>query len=603
VNINVVGRCSKPIFSYRCCCLLTGFSNEAGSVFDYLRGVRRPGLQLNIPELQSFHKAALSGIVAVWMLFIVVNWIGMAMRWFDALLDHGCSLTRAARAALLSDVRSWVESLSVNLQMLSVLLWGVLMYQRYYLHVPDEYNIYDNLYAKANLLMPAKREGDDDSLPRWALEDDDTGLHSLMRTLETVNAMSLFENLYWSMQFGNAALLFMQLLWMWDWQKHISVVLNTLRTASDTLLHFFLNLGWLLLCYAGLGHVLFGQDLLEYRSFFKALDSLGKFVGFMDYEAIKKVTHQQAASMPFAEQLSIGMFVCSIVVVMYFLLLNFLLVIIGDAMVKTKYRTQDEPRLFKEMGGMIEYTAQRVTWQWPQPRRFLKLLSRAAKPKLASPGPSTMREDGGATPLAGHMAAYRAASAARLAPQLSAPSFRRQASMRAQRGQLLRSSSAKMGQLQLKRILEEQQDMLSYRAVTRNSKKAKLSRAVTIAKNIRKELKGAMQFSVRVMCERERESVWAQPLSILRERATPTTIVCVFVWSSPRGLSVLRMHRSACRGRRGTPSPWRWTRAAWRRRWCGACGTRPSSGRRTTAGRSGRSVVRIVGGRVACGEL
>jgi len=90
-----------------------------------------------------------------------------------------------------------------------------------------------------------------------------------MRTLETVNAMSLFENLYWSMQFGNAALLFLQLLWMWDWQKPISVVLNTLRTASDTLLHFFLNLGWLLLCYAALGHVLFGQDIIEFRSFFK----------------------------------------------------------------------------------------------------------------------------------------------------------------------------------------------------------------------------------------------------------------------------------------------------------------------------------------------
>jgi hypothetical protein len=45
-----------------------------------------------------------------------------------------------------------------------------------------------------------------------------------MRTMETVNAMSLMENLYWSMQFGNAALLFVQLLWMWDWQRPISVV-------------------------------------------------------------------------------------------------------------------------------------------------------------------------------------------------------------------------------------------------------------------------------------------------------------------------------------------------------------------------------------------
>jgi hypothetical protein len=89
----------------------------------------------------------------------------MAMRWFEALLDHGCS----AFTAIFSDTRSLVESLSVNLQMLSVLLWGVLLYQRYYLHVPDEYKIYDNLYAKANLLMPAKHEGDDDSLPRYAI--------------------------------------------------------------------------------------------------------------------------------------------------------------------------------------------------------------------------------------------------------------------------------------------------------------------------------------------------------------------------------------------------------------------------------------------------
>lgn len=114
-------------------------------------------------------------------------------------------------------------------------------------------------------------------------------------------------------------------------------------------------------------------------------------MGFMDYEAIKKVTHQQAASMTFAEQLSIGMFVSSIVVLMYFLLLNFLLVIIGDAMVKTKFNTQSEPRLFQEMGRMMEYTAQRVTWRWPQPRRFLTLLARAPKPKRASPGERSVR--------------------------------------------------------------------------------------------------------------------------------------------------------------------------------------------------------------------
>jgi len=172
---------------------------------------------------------------------------------------------------------------------------------------------------------------------------------------------------------------------------------------------------------------------------------------------------------------------------------------------------------------MIEYTAQRVTWQWPQPRRFLKLLARAPKPKPKQTSPSTMREDGGATPLAGHMAAYRASSLVRLSSQLSAPSFRRQASMRVQqRGQLLRSSSAKMGQLQLRHILEEQQEMLSYRAVSRSSKKAKLSRAVTIAKNIRKELKGAMQFSVR-MCV----CVCGWPFLCHCERATPTTRVRV----------------------------------------------------------------------------
>jgi hypothetical protein len=94
-------------------------------------------------------------------------------------------------------------------------------------------------------------------------------------------------------------------------------VLNTLRAASSTLLHFFLNLGWLLVCYAGLGHVLFGQDIAQFRSFFAALDSLGKFVGFMDYEAIKAVTHQQAGDMTFAEAMSIGMFVSSIVILMY----------------------------------------------------------------------------------------------------------------------------------------------------------------------------------------------------------------------------------------------------------------------------------------------
>jgi hypothetical protein len=130
---------------------------------------RGRGSQLNIPELASFHKAALSGVVALWIVFVVFNWIAMAMRWFEALLDHGCSISAATRAAVFSDLRHFVESLSVNLQMLSVLLWGVLLYQRYYLEVPDTYDVYDNLYAKANLMMPAKHENGDTSLPRYAL--------------------------------------------------------------------------------------------------------------------------------------------------------------------------------------------------------------------------------------------------------------------------------------------------------------------------------------------------------------------------------------------------------------------------------------------------
>jgi hypothetical protein len=70
----------------------------------------------------------------------------------------------------------------------------------------------------------------------------------------------------------------------------------------------------------------------------------------------------------------------------YFLLLNFLLVIIGDAMVKTKYSTMGEARLFEEMGAMVEYCTQRALWQWPQPQRFLRALHRGAtQPSPGSP--------------------------------------------------------------------------------------------------------------------------------------------------------------------------------------------------------------------------
>jgi hypothetical protein len=62
-----------------------------------------------------------------------------------------------------------------------------------------------------------------------------------------------------------------------------------------------------------------------------------------------------------------------------------------------------------------------------------------------------------------------------------------------------------MGQRQLQHMLEELQEMLSYRRVRRSSKKATLSRSVTLVKTLRKELKGAMQFSCLSRAEKDPE--------------------------------------------------------------------------------------------------
>eukprot|EP00959_Pyramimonas_sp_CCMP1952_P062714 1311355-Pyramimonas_sp.AAC.1 len=100
--------------------------------------------------------------------------------------------------------------------------------------------VYDDLYAEANVLLPAKLDSagatgfpatsvtgipadGSPPPPRWSLPDDPSGLLRFSRQTADLHDQAMLENLYWCLQMFTALAMMVRLFLAWEFRLKLSV--------------------------------------------------------------------------------------------------------------------------------------------------------------------------------------------------------------------------------------------------------------------------------------------------------------------------------------------------------------------------------------------
>ncbi|KAK3275937.1 hypothetical protein CYMTET_15963 [Cymbomonas tetramitiformis] len=271
---------------------------------------------------------------------------GLAILWVHLHALYSCNADGRPLGAKAASV-GWALVTSVQLQ--AAVLWLVMSLYSLSLDIPMEYAIYDDLYARANFLMPAKK-GDTEmlpeasdavdaaSVPHWSLEDDNAGLERYLSMLQQLGTLQSLQSGFWFAQLFIAMSLVGGLLGALGFNRKMNFVVKTLMLCAEPLMIFFMVMFLISIQFAFAGHVLFGSKIEQWRNPGLACYYLLLFVVAGDWEAFSPIVHPAAEGWevtPF-DYLLCAVYVSLTVILMFMVLLNMLMCIIGDAQTVVK---------------------------------------------------------------------------------------------------------------------------------------------------------------------------------------------------------------------------------------------------------------------------
>eukprot|EP00854_Cymbomonas_tetramitiformis_P003615 gene3615-4547_t len=126
------------------------------------------------------------------------------------------------------------------------------------------YDVYDDLFAEANFLLPSKATLADvawrppDEAQRWRLPDDETGLGGFVKVLGQANQLAALDMILRIVEAVNCMFIILRLLFAVCFHRKLAFVLDTLSASAVSLAHMFALMTALLGQYALLTHVLYG---------------------------------------------------------------------------------------------------------------------------------------------------------------------------------------------------------------------------------------------------------------------------------------------------------------------------------------------------------
>ncbi|KAK3258920.1 hypothetical protein CYMTET_32060 [Cymbomonas tetramitiformis] len=328
--------------------------------------------------------------------YVLVVFCGTVLLWAQcgaALDDHSFRLGDAAGHYL---AQYWFRLMCGLLHLGAAVVYLLGALRTVALDVDAWYDVYNDPYTEANFLLPWKGEAAEaaevaagltpvvESGVPWGLPDDDSGLTAYMDMVEDVRTLMWLQSTFWSLQ-GINILLAMgyYTVSMMRFQRRLALVPSTVYWAGSHLTHFFAVFFWILGTYAMAGNALFGSRFAMLSTSYQATETMCRFTVFGEWDTFGQVMHMDDAGweVTFFETVVTSLYLLTFFIFAYLTLINFLLAIIGDALVLAQFAARDSPPVWDDLAQLTERAWHtHVSRRYPGSRRVLGVLQNQLAP-------------------------------------------------------------------------------------------------------------------------------------------------------------------------------------------------------------------------------
>ncbi|KAK3271664.1 hypothetical protein CYMTET_20002 [Cymbomonas tetramitiformis] len=277
-------------------------------------------------------------------------------------------------------IKNILRIIAASTQLIAVVMY---FHQLYLLHVLDldaGFRIYDDLYAAARFLLPAKKApgaslglSEAELGTRWGLEDDPSGWDEMDSMLLTANVIAAANRIYWNMQVLIIVLMQIAILVHMHFHLGLGMVARTLGFSANEILHWMASFVVIAGFYVPLGAIFY-----PYSHWFAGGNSVRYVLELAivgEYHSVRK--SQRAMYESDSEKLLKELiFIPSIFWLVYIILNNAMLAIMANGLAAFKHSTQDTSsnNAIQEILQELQYQISRRARNWPSMHSFRKAL-------------------------------------------------------------------------------------------------------------------------------------------------------------------------------------------------------------------------------------
>ncbi|GJP56726.1 hypothetical protein CLOM_g15778 [Closterium sp. NIES-68] len=238
---------------------------------------------------------------------------------------------------------NWIDMASLLLQALALIIWVVLWRAVAANDMDPRYDVYESLLE----------------VPRyWQVAGRAEGFQAAMGEYSDLQMLINWRSFYFALQGINLFLLMVRLLKLMDFQPYLGVITRSLALALPSLLHFFLLAFIVFFCFSLYGYLVFGGKMEQFSTLPESL-----FTCFL-------IILNENATAYFFERmhgwdLVAGMlFFVAFILLLVFILFNFLIAIIVDAFMTIKETQELATSIAQDVAGIIRYLLSRLTGRY-----------------------------------------------------------------------------------------------------------------------------------------------------------------------------------------------------------------------------------------------
>lgn len=196
----------------------------------------------------------------------------------------------------------------------------------------------------------------------WRLPDDVSGLHAFLADHDRGQLLTRLTTHYWLLQSLVLALLLFRLETKMRFHRALGVTSATLIKAAAPLAHFFVVFVYVQAAAAVLGVIWFGLEHDNFSSLGRAAVSVFSLGVLGDFGEIHEVISGSFFYKSDAEQLPAGLFSSALALMLFTVLQNFLLAILGDSYVAVHAVTRHTVPLYTHLWKEKPVRAMRRGW-------------------------------------------------------------------------------------------------------------------------------------------------------------------------------------------------------------------------------------------------